>query len=695
VKKHQVKMSKPGAASVIVSNIILPKFVPVMRANGETEDTINDFVTDVFNDLSRSTSYKDMAARLSDPDQNYGVNFKITAEALSKMVEPQLQTQAPPMPGFWERTNITDKKFGGSGNMNKSNNAMKKAGAEPNSVATQSTMYVPTSLTVDRRVPIERPCGYQERDVVGPMYWQTQCDRTDQSGVQDCKLVPVASKVRQIIPAKCTENQFSVLKGVDLQTQTVTDANGRAVSVQTVAKPVVERYKQVVAVRPAGEPIEYERLQRLGEPKETPFTPANFTRSGTGTVAHARDLGGGASNFDQKKHGGNAKEEKRAGANVGGAIDMPAKATKLRLNETDLDNQVLPVPEGMMERPSAWAALDPVGGVHFNMYDDSYGTTSARTRQFGFPFKRHHLNYDRLKFFGHETNYLQWLISVSYKLRAEYSEVYKYNYDAVIDTEATLESQILYGIGKLEARRKFFDRFDIFAGASGFDRKEMHPIIRKYIDTPRTEIWFSPLTHRYLAMDQDDTKYPDEAATLGNLKQLYTSIIDYLKQGYTTKTGDRVVLPVPFAKQDITMDTMAFAEDYLMALLERLQYTGYAFNTNSDNAKGTVEELLDPKQRKYLRDEAVKYLELFRLEDGSKTLVYLPGIRRMMASTHGVKLPEPEGFEVDSSWRSIKATDIPVVVDGVSIPQSVIAANEPSYYERISQKKSGRKASRR
>lgn len=659
--------TKPGAVSIIASQILIPKFVPALRAVGKEDPQINAAFNGWIMQLRSDSTYDDFAETLKSivndvQKSNPGFQYSISGATLQKMVEPQLNPQPPLRPGFWDMARVTDKKFGG---------------------ATETTMYVPTSMKIDRRT-VERPCGFQEREVEGPIYMQTQCDRTEVAGVQNCKLVPVGSKVRQIIPAQCTENRFSVLKGVEIKTTTDDDKK----MMQTTARPVVERISEVVSVRPNGKPIEYEKLLRTGEAPAGPYEPRlSIQQMAALPGGPRRDIGGGS-----------AIPLKKAGAVSGGAIDMPETATPMKLNETDLDNQVLPVPDGMMERPSAWSDLNPEGPLNWNMYDDSYGTTSAKTRQFGFPFRRHHLTYDRLKFFKHPTDYLEWLISVSYKFRAEYPQFYTYNYDPAIDTEATLESQILNGLGNLEANRKYFDRKDLLGGSSAADKKEMHPILRKYVETPPTDIWFSPLTHRYLRMDADANKYPEEATTLTNLNTLYGAIVDSLNAGYTSKSNAnvRLRLPVPLKGNTPVMDTMAFAEDYLMGLLERLQYAGYAYNMGSGAVvSATVNSLLSPNERKYLRDESIKYLELFRLEDGTQTFVYLPGLRRMMAESHGVKLPEAEGFKIDPSWKTMKARDVPVVVDGVVIPSEVIAANEPSYYERMSKKSGSRRKSGR
>jgi hypothetical protein len=556
----------------------------------------------------------------------------------------------------------------------------------------QTRIYVPTNPKIGMRTQVERDCGNQERVLQGPVSWQSVCDRTTEAGIQECRLEPISSRVHQIIPTKCTEDQFNVLKGVQMQTVPTLDQNGNPVSVQTTATPIVDRYRQIRSVRPSGVPIEYERLPRVGD---LPEPQIQIGAAQSYPIAFGRELGGGSASMDKKIAGANVTQQKSqpvAKPKTGGIVPMPDHASSMNVYEYDIDRQGLPIAENMIRQPSAWEGL---GATHFLTYDDSYGTTSAKLRSRGFPFRRHHLNLDRLLFFKHSTAYLEWLISACLKMRADHPEFFRYKYDAAIDTEATLESQILYGLGKLEANRKYFDRMEIFGPVSGFDRKEIHPIIAKYIFTPRTDVWFSPLSHRYLAMDEAEDKYPQEKLTRDGLVQLYQAVLEDMRSGVGP---DKVLLPVALPIQNIPFDTMSFAEDYLMALLERIQFLGFALNTNGDDGSvpsitGIVKGILNPDRRRYLKDETVKYLELFQLEESATDYMYLPGIRRLMARMKGVELPKNETFNIDKRWKTAQAADLTVVTEIAPGGAPVVVEEDESFYEKAYKKRS--KGSRR
>lgn len=218
----------------------------------------------------------------------------------------------------------------------------------------------------------------------------------------------------------------------------------------------------------------------------------------------------------------------------------------------------------------------------------------------GFEFSSKHLPY---AYQVHQL-YLEWLVSISYRLKYDYAQYHNHIYDPMVDTTAVVESYILVTLGRLEMADKFFNRRELFQGAQQF-ADYMHPFIRQYAFNPPARVWFSPLSARYL----DDAK-GIEAVAIGNLRTL----IGHICACANLKSG--AILPP--GKDSCVM---AIVEDTLLALLARLQHLENRVVNTARVCHQLVEELLTTDQQRYLKKEVRNYLETFPLGHETDSLL--------------------------------------------------------------------------
>jgi hypothetical protein len=341
----------------------------------------------------------------------------------------------------------------------------------------------------------------------------------------------------------------------------------------------------------------------------------------------------------------------------------------------DIQNFELGGTPGLMKVPADWEdnlpAIKP-GEIAFYAYDDSYGTTNSRHRQWGYAFGFRHLPYAYMT----QQQYLEWLVSLSYRLRHEWSDYHNHVYDPLKDTIATVESYILVTLGRLETNDKFFDRRELFYGASEF-RSVMHPILAAYAFRPPQKIWRSPLSARY-------TEGADgsEMMAIDNVEKLARAVVSIMSNELSVKE----FITVNAADAQV----MAIMEDTLMALLARLQFLhGYVLNTYN-NTPQVIRDFYGPAavedvsvstlrmnllsigvdgQRRFLNKELIRYLEMFQLDDeADKPLHYLPQLRLKQAQAQGLVVPKPF---LDPTAAVLGNVGTPAVALPMVMPQKI------------------------
>jgi len=450
----------------------------------------------------------------------------------------------------------------------------------------------------------------------------------------------------------------NVVKGYDVQKTTTVNPNGQTITRQLIT-PDVAVSGNVRKLGPAGPGIPIRMSQEQQD-------AVNAMRAAQGPYGQLLNEQGdktimfGGRGAGAKKIAGQATSAKVVGGekNVGGQIRLPsrseARKRSTRFGPEDIQNFELNSIPGMVRQPDSWADLPPAnpGEISFYTYDDSYGTTNTRHRNYGMSFSFRYLPYDYMT----QQRYLEWLVSLSYKLRHEWPQFHSHNYDPSKDTIATTESFILVTLGRLEAANKFFKRSEMFYGASEF-RNVLHPILAEYSFKAPQKAWYSPLINRYTDGAGDvEARAIDDVEAFG--RQLLTLMRDQLK------------IEMTWMLNDADTQVMALVEDYVLSLLARLQYIhGYVVNTYASPIDAIVRSLLSigsQGERRFLDKEFARYIELFQLDDEpEKQLHYLALLRLRQAKDNGLVLPKP--LQINNTLNGINSWS-PIQINPQNIP---------------------------
>jgi hypothetical protein len=563
-----------------------------------------------------------------------------------------------------------------------------KNGGAVGDQVTETIQYVPTIPRVSEVRRSTTPCMYERKVQKGEGYWAWTCNRTDQPGVKKCDLVRVEDQKQTLVPIQCLQEYVNVLKGFEVQKTSKEGADGKTTVTQTIT-PEVQVYGTVTPKGPTGRPIPYRDLPKYSEqyPAPAPQFPNNsqyISMNGVSSQALDRDLGGGGRAAGAAPTAA-AASRSGAAASRGGAMSLPSRTNvrdkQFYLTNQDIEDITTGVPSDMIPKPATWANINPPedpNQISFYTYDDSYGSASTSRLQNGFPFSSNYLP------FAYMTNqaYLEWLVSLDYKMRAEFSDEHTHVYDPLLDTIATVETAILVTLGRLEAKRQYFNRPDLFEGKEPF-KAVMHRYLRVFAFTPPQNEWYSPLSGRYIALPEKDKGVfpPSEEAALNTLQLLNDLVVRTALAGspasgisegfriplkYRTFFGNRVnqvanttLLDPRWSQEDKRV--VGIAEDEVLSTLARLQFIhGYAINLNgNEDLKNTSDALLKPEHRRYLSRELVRYLDMFSLEDGQPALHRLPGLRMKAAAERGFVMPKSAMSEYGSDWSSAANAALP------------------------------------
>jgi hypothetical protein len=551
-------------------------------------------------------------------------------------------------------------------------------------VAWGSSRYLPTMPQISQLHRSTQPCMFEHRIGKGPGFWKWKCDRAGQPGVKKCYLKRVEKDQSTLVPMNCMQEYVNVLKGYDVRKTTTVGPQGQTITRQYVT-PEVAVVGNVRKLGPAGPgiPVRMTAEQKAKLDADAAMRAASpygqLLTEGETIMFGGRGAGRNAAQQYQQMQmqhqqlqqqqqqqemlnraaGVSRKSLKQqdAATNVGGQyVRLPSRTAvrkEVQFGPDDIQNFELGSIPGVMKQPEAWADLPAIGQneIAFYAHDDSYGTTNNRHRMYGFTFSFRHLPYAYMT----QQAYLEWLVSLSYRLRHEWSQYHNHVYDPLKDTIATVESYILTTLGRLEKDDKFFNRREMFAGAGEF-RNVMHPILAAYAFRPPQRTWYSPLSARYL-----DGATGTEALAVDNVERMARAVVSLMADPPLGVTE-----VITLNNQDAQV--MAIMEDTLVALLARLQFLhGYVVNTYYQgetpiairglygpdgeliNGPTTMTEMVRnglltigvDGQRRYLTKELARYLEMFQLDDEpAVALHYLPALRLRQAQQQGLVLPK-------------------------------------------------------
>jgi hypothetical protein len=510
---------------------------------------------------------------------------------------------------------------------------------------------------------VTSPCLFEQKVVNGPGFWKWKKTRTDTPGVMMNKLARVEQNQSQLVPMSCLQEVVNVHKGSEVQDYKTTLPDGSIVYQRQVT-PQITTYGTNRVVGPAGRPINL----RMSAEDEAKMRALHSRPLADRLINAGPTINFGGQQQQQERAGGAeaagaAEAAQSAGASQNaGRVRLPSRSALRRkqLQFTNKDLSALAIGENPNMVQANFENVNPQPGadeVAFLAYDDSYGTANKRFRMYGMTFSYRHLPYAYMT----QQAYLEWLVSLSYKLRNEWPQYHRHTYDPLTDTIATMESFILVTLGRLEANDKFFKRSDMFVGAGEF-AAVMHPILAAFAFRPPQRTWYSPLTARYLdgafnALAEQDTPpgaqgfgrgaepmnlggeasaagVPGiEASAITNVQLFAQSVASEMSTALNIR--DSVSLDADDAR------VMAIVEDTTMARLARLQYIhGHVVNT-LNGAFPMVSDLLNVsgKQRLFLSKEFVRYLEIFQLTDVATPFHYLTGLRMRQAAQQGLAVP--------------------------------------------------------
>jgi len=519
--------------------------------------------------------------------------------------------------------------------------------------------YVPTVPQVSKVEKTETPCMIERKVTNGSKgYWQWLCERTvSNPGTKTCSLNRVEDSRTTVVPVNCLQEYVSVLKGFEVDRTVSRDKDTGEIMIEQKLTPDVDRYGSTSVSNKTGREIPFKALQKSTskDKASTPkFATSGFSKSDS---LSSRALGG--------------KANRQGGAEaIGSGPTLPdqreVSKREFNLTEQDLQDIELRLPAGIMQRPEAWEVLPALGEddrIAFYAMEP-YGATRNKARQEGFRFSFRYAPFGAMQ----QEKYLEWLVSVHYRLRAEHPAYYFYKFDPIFSTIATLESYILTALGRLEANREYFSRSKLFQHGEPH-RAVMHKYLRVYSFTADTETWFSPLSARYLEVP--DTGEPgsrvNENTTLSNLTKLYAAVGEQSKKAFLN--DEEVRIPVKFQeskkfgkneeKKFSDEKVVGIMEDELMSLLARLQLLGYAINTNAD-VFNAADDLILSKSRKYLTSETNKYMDSFFFDTKTATFHRLPALRMKQAEAAGMVIPGSPLDEFEqTSWQPVTAASFP------------------------------------
>lgn len=565
--------------------------------------------------------------------------------------------------------------------------AHQKFGGYRSAGARDTYNYVATKPFVKSKTTTQ-PCITERRLIKGPGYWSVLCERTERDGVKRCKLHRIDEVNNRLVYVPCESTEVQVLKGAQVDVNTLPSG-----VVQQQVQPIVDTYKTMRKLPAKESGVEFEKLPRVRQAPEAPAfipVPSYGGLASTSTSTKETKQGGGLTNqsgLPQKQQQQQQQPPlvQKQNKKQAGAVVLPDSnklmQTQFKLNDLDVRDAQARLPDGTIAQPNEWQNLPALSSneVEYYAYDDGYGTSAISNRKMGFnfPFKFLPLSIEKNK------SYLQWLIGVVIKMRINHWRSFDYLYDSNLDTIATLEAAILNGLAKLEARKQFFARRVLFAGAEPYEPL-MPEILKVYAFKPPTEVWISPMSARYI--DLPDTMGLDKAEkrvqTL--LSSLLDDLTDAIQNGsnenrFLDADGTAILFPdFEGGDRDFTNTTaVGMLEAALLSLLSRLQFklglivNLSAFSTNEGS--NYESQFMQNANKKFLDKDLKRYIDEFSNAEDSRSFIRLPELRLEQAAKAGIRLPP----STVPSLAAAKIASLPVTSDVIvtqeSLPVAVVA----------------------
>jgi len=586
----------------------------------------------------------------------------------------------------------------------------------------ESEDYIPKVpyISVDPKVET-KDCGYKTKFVQDKELPQfgVFCKRTSVPGVQQCETKSLPPGKQTVVGVTCKNTSTQVLDGVHVDKVIYRDDETNQEVVTQVVRPVTSTI--------------HSSHTKVERDTNIPYQPLTLKDANRNVIKTESKIPGNSFTFLQKpsagsssskkvvqsklnlKKGGSSESPVGGAVNQGGAVSISringqsvavlpgqdeVRRMNFKMNERDVEEALLPehtIPLPKKVKDLQDAQKDPLTWYRAEL--DGYGVSKALSRRSGFDFSFRYLPHEYCYGAGLEDAkaYLEWLVSVQYKLRAEFPDFMLSTYDIVVDTIATLETSILVCFGRMELKNQYFDRMKILEGARRFE-KLMNKYLAYYALKEKAFTWVSPLNPRYKDLDSTPEKnYPKEDETIRLLNELNDALssaangedspVSDIKRIEKQIDGQTVYVSLDvayrqsnqFPKNDSNKfddsKVMAVVEDNFLSFLARLQFrAGYAFNTNNP----TVNILMDRDHSRFLsRVDTIRYFETFYAlqdeDEQNSSFIRLTEIRKQQAKQNGFSLQSanmPQG-----KWQPITETKKwPLPPSSVNPPTITITA---------------------
>jgi hypothetical protein len=498
-----------------------------------------------------------------------------------------------------------------------------------------NTVVVAENSTSTRFIPSKGPLVASQETRVSPCMYEMQvsrgqpghfiytASRTSVAGVREMVLQRHENGKFQAVPLECLQEYVDILGSVDVKSTVNSDG-----SISRTVTPDVTRYSNTTVLD-------------------------NPTRRGAVSYEKLRAGGSNSAVSSKQTKPSQPSLAQSAGGQSAGGFPLPDPKEALRaewkFNDQDLYEMQTGVGDDLIEMDSDYSEELKVNPNNVAYYtSDSYGSVRNQFRRTGFPFLSRYVPYAALQ----DRKYMEYLVSLEYKLRADFPDFHFHRFDPVVSTIATMESYILTTLGRLETYGMWFNRKAMFEGAKPFAGK-MHRYLLKYAFEKPTKIWKSPLAMRYLQVpNRSVNPRPAENTALDNLVAGYESLRSVnVPSNHGEKNPDGSII-TPYVAIPLQLNyingenpTLGLAdiqvrgivESELLSALARLQYMhGYVLNTGIGAMRAFSADIA---ARRYYSLPLKSYLESFILSNDSKLYLRLSQLRKFQAQKQGYVYP--------------------------------------------------------
>lgn len=339
---------------------------------------------------------------------------------------------------------------------------------------------------------------------------------------------------------------------------------------------------------------------------------------------NAKPVGGAVPhlNASQASHASHAK---KVGGQRPNIVELPTpgevRNAEFKVTRDDLDYQDIPV--GFEEQSKAFPAglpLPPPGST-YEYEEGEYGQSQRRKRDQGYAFPGTDLPYSAMR--ESDRDLYQYLVSTFYRMDMMFPTEITGSvgpvfpgeaYDSAHDTMATIQANLLYFLGDAETRMFPIDRSTLFGEVKDDIKARLHPILRKYIEMPRRDVYESPqIPSTRPFVKSEATNSQDE-----KIRQPLIALARSIQ-----KVAQSKKITIFFGPGENASIYQIEAD--LHAMWARLQSKGYAINPKYAEFQGMVGQIM--QNRKLFSETTIKYLDLYSDVQSNEPFYYLPILR--------------------------------------------------------------------